>query len=94
MSDYSEIVESDRCTCACVPTQYEGTLWDGQRFYFRYRFGRAMLGIGATEDQAVGDTLPPSRVLTIGHRYDGDMDRATYEATFLRLYHGETEQGC
>jgi hypothetical protein len=56
MIDHSQVASCE-CTCEACPEQYEGTLTDGTVFYFRARFGQAQLGLGATVDQAVIDTL-------------------------------------
>lgn len=42
-------------TCEACPEQYEGVLSDGTWFYFRYRFGRASLGIGGSIEEAISD---------------------------------------
>lgn len=44
-------------TCASNPEQYEGTLTDGRFFYFRYRWGGAALGVGATLDEAANNAI-------------------------------------
>ena len=46
-----------RQTCEVAPEQYEGRLTDGRHFYFRFRFGRAQLGLGATVEAAVASTV-------------------------------------
>lgn len=40
-------------SCPSCPEQYEGRLIDGRWFYFRYRHGRANLGIGHSFESAV-----------------------------------------
>jgi hypothetical protein len=42
-------------TCLGCPEQYEGQLRDGRYFYYRFRWGTATLGLGATIDEAVAD---------------------------------------
>lgn len=44
-----------RMTCLACPLQYDGTLWDGRHFYFRYRGGAAELGVGSNPLAAVRD---------------------------------------
>lgn len=51
-------------TCRSVPTQIEGTTPDGERVYFRFRFGSAALWV---EGALVWDDR-------YGHDYSGDMD--------------------
>lgn len=67
-----------RCTCGACPTQYEGTLDDGNAFYFRYRWGFAEVGIAPTHDQAVEATFGGgphfSRGRQIGGEYAGWME--------------------
>lgn len=46
------IVTESRCTSGACPTQYEGMLSDGNRFYFRYRFGHWSFTITASSDEA------------------------------------------
>ncbi len=58
------------CTCESCPEQYEGLLVDGRWFYFRYRFGRAELGLGDTLDAAVWDSIG-RRSVRVGDKYDG-----------------------
>lgn len=71
-------------TCGACPVQYEGQLLDGRHFYFRYRWGRATLGIGATPDAAAED--PDEVGLTVGDNlrgvFDSDEER---DAVFARL---------
>ena len=60
-------------TCESVPDQYQGRLRDGRWFYFRFRFGAAGLGVGATLDDAVlrsFDNMVPME----GDRYRGCFD--------------------
>lgn len=48
------IVEQET-TCEACPVQLEGRLDDGRYFYFRYRWGRAALGVGETPQAAVNE---------------------------------------
>jgi len=67
-------------TCLASPEQYEGLLRDGRTFYFRYRSGRAQLGVGANLYEAVGATFcptPPSGAETyVGDRLQGVFNSA------------------
>ena len=77
-------VASSAETCSACPVQYEGQLVDGRYFYFRYRFGRATLGLGETPDDAVDD--PNETSLAVGDSlrgvYAGDEER---DEVFARL---------
>lgn len=58
------------------PVQYTGYLTDGRWFYFRYRFGRAQLGFGDTELDAVDEAFEGrDRVISI----HGDVLRGHFE---------------
>lgn len=50
-------VQQVKLTCRTTPVQLEGTLTDGRHFYFRGRDGRVQLGVGATLDDAVAETV-------------------------------------
>lgn len=80
---FGRLVVTYRCTCAACPTQYEGTLRDGRRFYFRYRGGRAALGVGATVDEAAGD--PREVGVDHGDSLDGNLDEDEFRVLFVRL---------
>lgn len=54
MIDHPLVAEQQMTTIGC-PEQHEGQLVDGQHFYFRYRSGRASLGLGETVEAAVED---------------------------------------
>lgn len=56
MTTPATILANATLTCPRNPEQWEGTLPDGRRFYFRYRDGWASLGVGHTRDQAVDDS--------------------------------------
>lgn len=43
-------------TTPMIPEQHEGTLATGEKFYFRYRGGRAALGIGVDMDDAIASS--------------------------------------
>jgi hypothetical protein len=49
------LVATEEMTCVACPEQWEGTLRDGRHFYFRYRGGRASLGLGIGPESAVDD---------------------------------------
>lgn len=69
---------SSRC-----PDQYEGRLHDGRWFYFRYRWGLAYVGIGATLGDAIGDEHDQQ---AYGGYLDGEWpDTATRNRAFTRL---------
>lgn len=50
------VVEQEM-TCGACPVQIEGRLDDGRYFYFRYRSGRARLGLGMDDHAAVGQAF-------------------------------------
>lgn len=67
------------CTCTACPTQYEGTLSNGQHFYFRYRWGCVQFAIAPTHDAAVTATIELAtthfyRERHIGHGLSGSME--------------------
>ncbi|KAB2809292.1 hypothetical protein F9L07_19830 [Pimelobacter simplex] len=66
-----EVVKAADVTCQAFPVQIEGELHDGRRFYFRYRFGRAGIGIGATDHDAVRDQRGD---VEYGGEFSGDLD--------------------
>lgn len=78
---FDDYVADYRETCMACPTQYEGTLKDGRRFYFRYRFAKASLGIGDTDDGAVHDSF--HWVLPYG---DDPLDGCVTEDEFKELF--------
>ncbi len=43
-------------TCPSCPSQWKGVTSDGHHVYIRYRHGSLRIGIGQTQDEAVGDT--------------------------------------
>lgn len=67
---------------AC-PTQYEGSMRDGRRWYFRYRHGVAQLGIGATDDEAVEDSW--GNGIRLGDDLDGCLDEDEFQDAFVSL---------
>lgn len=81
-------LEDERVTVAVTmgercPAQYEGRLIDGRWFYFRYRWGWAYVGVGATLDEAIDCD---SHERTYGLAYDGEWpDEATRNAAFTEL---------
>jgi hypothetical protein len=50
--DCAVIDTAVRTSLAC-PEQCEGTLTNGQKFYFRYRGGVVSLGLGSTIEEAI-----------------------------------------
>lgn len=80
MTFFDTLVTDYVCSCAGCPMQYEGTLVDGRWFYFRYRYGRASLGIGRTLDDAVSDTRE------VGTLYGGDWQGVLDEGEFRDLF--------
>lgn len=44
-------------TCHGAPMQVQGSLSDGRRYYFRARHRAIELGVGATDEDAVGATV-------------------------------------
>jgi hypothetical protein len=83
--DYDEppMIRKEHCTCFACPTQWEGEMTDGTKFYFRYRHGVARLGFGDTIDEAVMDTSGESMVF--GDSLDGVMDHTEYSQAFTKL---------
>lgn len=94
MSDtFDRLVADFRLTCPSVPTQYEGTLTDGRIFYFRYRFGRAELGIGRTPDDAVMETLDSETpYLMLGSDFDGWLGEDEFKQAFTELVEKRAER--
>lgn len=73
-------------TCGACPEQYEGTLQDGRAFYFRYRSGRAELGIGVDLIEAVMATLAHTRARVVGDSSQGMFDsEAQRDRVFAEL---------
>lgn len=83
MLDFHEVVASHEWTCLGCPSQVEGTLKDGQRFYFRFRWGVANLGVGATHDEAIRD--PASVSAEWGDEWAGVLSQKEFEALFMQL---------
>lgn len=52
-----DLVRFAQVTCEATPVQVEGRLRDGRAFYFRYRFGRAVLGVGDMIPDAVEQAM-------------------------------------
>lgn len=90
---FPDLVDSYRMTCSACPTQYEGTLRDGRRFYFRYRSGRAQLGYGRTDDEAVADSLGRDGLI-IGDYLDGCMDEPEFRRVFVELHTARKDTQC
>jgi len=82
---FEELVKSCRKTCGSCPTQWEGDLHDGRRFYFRYRHGVARLGVGVDDAEAIED----SRGTYLTYRedpYDGQVTDEQFRALMLPLW--------
>lgn len=60
-------------TCPAVPLQAEGRLDDGRYYYFRYRFGRAGIGVGDSPEAAVEDWYRTHKI-TYGEPLQGSLD--------------------
>lgn len=88
--EYRALVQDDKKTCSACPTQWEGTLKDGRSFYFRYRWGKAYLGVADTIDNAVwvGDKGGVKAFSYLGHALDGVLDDDEYRRMFVEL-HGQ-----
>lgn len=82
---FPELVDSYLMTCSACPTQYEGSLRDGRRFYFRYRSGVARLGYGRTDEDAVIDAMS-SDGLRIGEYLDGQISESEFRRVFVQLH--------
>lgn len=83
MLDFHEAVADYKWTCYACPAQAEGTLNDGLRFYFRYRYGVASLGVGATAAEAIRDVATVS--VNWGEALDGVLSQEEFEALFMFL---------
>jgi hypothetical protein len=69
-------VKSIALTCTACPSQFEGLTEDNRKLYFRYRFGRLTVEIGAKDDMSEFAALRGERIysISIGDEYDGYMD--------------------
>lgn len=72
-------------SCVACPEQVDGRLSDGRTFYFRYRFGRATLGLGDDRHGAVRD---PERALVhhgdpLQGAFDSEAERDTVFAELV-----------
>lgn len=65
------------------PTQVEGTLREGRRFYFRYRHGRARLGLGNDIDAAVDDCATHS--IQYGDELAGSLTDDEFKELFIDM---------
>lgn len=83
---YTALVESDRMTCPACPTQYDGILRDGRCFYFRYRSGRAELGVGRSVADAVADSERAPSLVLDPDSLDGELSRREYQEAFVKLW--------
>lgn len=85
---FPDVQTERRRTATACPTQYEGSLPDGRRYYFRYRSGRAVLGLGQTDEDAVMDAvdrLERGDHLRLGDRLDGELSEDQFECAAARL---------
>lgn len=89
-------IRTARMTCSACPEQWEGELHDGRFFYFRYRFGRATLALGANRQDVSGVTQLGQcegvdvSMLEHGGRYDGSLGSDQVRAeVFARLFDHE-----
>lgn len=75
MNGSPKLVALKRTSLAC-PSQWEGTLEDGQAVYIRYRHGHLSIGVGDDIDMAVGDSMSDQAFFAtyVGDRLDGFMD--------------------
>lgn len=85
---YNDIVAEDNKTCWGAPTQWEGTLKDGRSFYFRYRWGRAYLGVASAVDNAIWaeENGGVSAMDSLGDSLDGHLTDDEYREAFVNLY--------
>lgn len=94
------LVAESQCTCESCPEQWNGRLTDGQHFYFRLRPGQAQLGIGATADDAVLQTVidgddaatEPYGDLMLGS-FESAADRDAFFAILLHRITGQEFAG-
>jgi hypothetical protein len=83
-------LETAELTCVAMPVQIEGKLRDGRWFYFRYRFGRAGIGIGRTEHEAVVDWCGD---VGYGTNLGGDLDEGEeLQRVFRRAWEARAER--
>lgn len=63
-------------TCVACPSQWEGTLEDGQVIYARYRSGALSVGIGDDIDEAVRNGWTDEALYAdyVGDGFDGFLD--------------------
>lgn len=83
MTEFPDVIEKRRLTSIAAPMQYEGQLRDGRRYYFRYRWGIASLGIGASTVEAIAD--PDTVSVKIGDELDGYLDADQFEEVAAHL---------
>lgn len=86
---YDDIVADDKQTCQACPTQWEGTLKDGRKFYFRYRWGNAYLGVSSPEHSPIWAKETPGGVEAVvvrGDGLDGYLTDDEYREVFVKLY--------
>lgn len=77
MVNYEDVVTNAEGGGSC-PVQYEGKLKNGLGFYFRYRFGVAMLMLNNTRGASM-ETYPNGDA-------DGDLTEEQYQWVFMELY--------
>jgi hypothetical protein len=83
MTAFPDVIEKRELTSIAAPMQYEGQLRDGRRYYFRYRWGIASLGIGASRAEAIAD--PNTVSVQIGDELDGYLNADQFEEVASRL---------
>jgi hypothetical protein len=80
------LIATQQHTCIACPDQWEGTLIDGQRFYFRYRGGIASLGVTGDGTDPAED--PGEVCMEHGEplqgSFDSDDERSQVFAELLR----------
>jgi hypothetical protein len=70
------LVESVLCTCEACPSQWEGLTADAQVVYARYRYARLTIGVGATLEEAVANSMDGDLGFARDfnrHDYDGEL---------------------
>ncbi len=77
---------SERMTCGACPEQWEGVLVNGVHFYFRYRFGRAQLGVGTTPDNAAEYAMMHQGVVVSDSLSGMFTDQAVRVRVFAELF--------
>ena len=71
-------------TCYGCPDQYEGRLYDGRAFYFRYRHGRVYLGVGVDARDAISG-VGGETVRSLGDSLKGVFDSVVQRDAMFTL---------